>query len=262
MSQSVEHEIIRRWHAGQSMRGIAGDLGISRHRVARTIRHHQQSRDSGGTHPDLPQRRGRRKSKLDPFEDALGQLLARYPNMTATRMFEELRTLGYQGGYTILRQRMNELRQRPAPQPVIRFETAPGVQAQMDWSVYDIDFTSEGRRRVHLFGYILSYSRRQYLCFTEQEDFENTTRQHIRAFEHLQGVAATCLYDNMKVVVQRWEDDQPIYNTRFLAFATHYGYSPGPVVRELRKRREKSRDNSITSRKICSTAVPFARWSI
>jgi transposase len=226
MNQSVEHEIVRRWHAGQSMRGIAGDLGISRHRVTRTIHHHQQSRDSGATHPDLPKRRGPRKSKLDPFEEALGQLLARYPKITVTRMFEELRALGYQGGYTILRQRMNELRQRPAKEPVIRFETGPGQQAQMDWSVYDIDFTSEGRRRVHLFGYILSYSRRQYFCFTEREDFENTTRQHIRAFEHLQGAAATCLYDNMKVVVQRWEDDQPIYNTRFLAFATHYGYSP------------------------------------
>ncbi len=23
-----------------------------------------------------------------------------------------------------------------------------------------------------------------------------------------------------------WEDDAPIYNTRFLAFATHYGYKP------------------------------------
>ena len=30
----------------------------------------------------------------------------------------------------------------------------------------------------------------------------------------------------MKVVVTRWEDDQPIYNTRFLSFATHYGYRP------------------------------------
>jgi len=39
-------------------------------------------------------------------------------------------------------------------------------------------------------------------------------------------VAATCLYDNMKVVVSRYEDDQPVYNPRFLAFATHYGYRP------------------------------------
>ena len=48
----------------------------------------------------------------------------------------------------------------------------------------------------------------------------------MRAFEHLGGVAATCLYDNMKVVVARHEGDEPVYNTRFLAFATHYGFRP------------------------------------
>ena len=30
----------------------------------------------------------------------------------------------------------------------------------------------------------------------------------------------------MKVVVTRWEDGQPIYNLRFLSFATHYGFKP------------------------------------
>ena len=88
MNESADHEIIRRWHEGQSMRGIAGDLGISRHRVARTINNHQQSRESGVTHPDLPKPRRRRKSKLDEFEEALGRLLERYPKITATRMFE------------------------------------------------------------------------------------------------------------------------------------------------------------------------------
>ncbi len=82
----------------------------------------------------------------------------------------------------------------------------------MDWSTYTIDFEQEGRRRVELFSYILGYSRRQYICFTERQDFETTVRQHIAAFEHLGGVAAVCLYDNMKVVVTRWEDGQPIYN--------------------------------------------------
>jgi hypothetical protein len=60
----------------------------------------------------------------------------------------------------------------------------------------------------------------------EAQDFETTVREHRRAFEHLQGAAAVCLYDNMKVVVTRWEDDEPIYNRRFLAFATHYGFKP------------------------------------
>jgi len=72
----------------------------------------------------------------------------------------------------------------------------------------------------------LGYSRRQYLRFTDSQDLETTLREHVRAFTHLGGVAATCLYDNMKVVVSRREGEQPIYNTRFLAFATHYGFRP------------------------------------
>jgi hypothetical protein len=96
----------------------------------------------------------------------------------------------------------------------------------MDYSTYDLDFTLEGRRRVHAFSYVLGYSRRQYLHFVEGQDFATTVRQHIRAFEHLGGVAATCLYDNMKVVVSGYDGDEPVYNPRFLAFAAHYGFRP------------------------------------
>ena len=146
--------------------------------------------------------------------------------MSAVRLLEELRADGYQGGYTVLRQRVKQLRKQCDRPPVERFETGPGAQAQMDWAVYTIDFTQEGRRKVNLFSYVLGYSRRQYLHFTASQDMEATIRGHVRAFEHLQGVAASCLYDNMKVVVARHDGEEPIYNTRFLAFATHYGFRP------------------------------------
>lgn len=42
----------------------------------------------------------------------------------------------------------------------------------------------------------------------------------------MEGVAATCLYDNPKVIVSGYDGDEPVYNTRFLAFATHYGFRP------------------------------------
>ena len=96
----------------------------------------------------------------------------------------------------------------------------------MDYGVYDIDFTREGRRRVYLFSYLLGYSRRQYLRWVESMDLLTTLREHVQAFHHLGGVARVCLYDNFKAVVLWHDADGPLYNPKFLAFATHYGFRP------------------------------------
>ncbi len=220
MNEATRNEIIRRWRADASIRQIARDLNLARNTVSRVLAAVTAQRN--GVADAAP----RRPSLLDPFDAAIQELLGRYPNLTATRLLEELRQRGFTGGYTIVRQRLGELRPRAARLPVVRFETAPGVQAQMDYAVYDLDFTAEGRRRVSLFSYVLGYSRRQYLRFVEAQDFTTTLREHVRAFEHLGGVAATCLYDNQKVVVSGYDGDVPLYNPRFLAFATHYGFRP------------------------------------
>jgi len=223
MNQELRNEIVQRWRGGESQRSIARALSISRPSVARVLLQHQTQR---GEIAPVAIERARANTLLSDHEKKLGELLTRYPDISITRLLQELCRDGYRGGYTTLRRRVQQLRPRRRHGFVERFETAPGAQAQMDYSVYEIDFTHEGPRRVNLFSYVLGYSRRQYLRFVESQDMERTLREHIRAFEHLGGVAATCLYDNMKVVVARFEDDEPIYNTRFLAFATHYGFRP------------------------------------
>ena len=208
------------FYSRASHRRIAKMLGVDRKTVAKVIAEHEHSRTG-----EPPKKRLPHKSLLDAFEEKIAQLLERYPDITAVRMLEELRGVGFKGNYTIVKTRLRDLRRHP-PKLIRRFETGPGVQSQMDYSPYDIEFTAEGKRRVHAFGYVLGYSRRQYVHFVEHQDFTTTIRQHVAAFTHLKGVAADCLYDTMKVVVSGYDGEQPIYNTRFLAFATYYGFRP------------------------------------
>lgn len=223
MTELERLEIVRRFHGGASFRAIARTLGIDRKTVASVIHTYERTRTVPSS--ALPRVRPRR-TQLDAYAEHIAALLERYPDITAVRLHEELRAKGFTGGHTIVKDCLRRLRLRPTRAPVVRFETGPGVQAQMDYSPFDIAFTDEGPRRVYAFGYILGYSRRRYLRFVESQDFASTVREHVRAFEHLGGAATVCLYDNMKVVVQGWDGEQPVYNTRFLAFAFHYGFRP------------------------------------
>lgn len=223
MTEEMRHEIVQRRQAGASLRSIAEELGVSRGAVYRALARVEAQRHGRAA---LAPRARRRGSIVDPFEPILKELLTKYPNLTVERALQELRARGYTGGYTVLRERVRRLRPRAAPAPVPRFETAEGMQAQMDFGVYDIDFLREGRRRVYLFSYLLGYSRRQYLRWVESMDLLTTLREHVHAFHHLGGVARVCLYDNFKAVVLWRDADGPLYNPKFLAFATHYGFRP------------------------------------
>src|SRR5262249_14853520 len=108
---------------------IARSLGVSRRTVSKALEEIERARGLGPPE-GAPRPRTARGRLLDAYEPAIADLLARYPGITAQRVHEELRQLGYAGGYTILSERVRALRPCLAVVPVRRFETAPGEQAQ------------------------------------------------------------------------------------------------------------------------------------
>src|SRR5208283_4011460 len=139
--RAIENEVIRRWQEQTSMRRIAAELRISRWRVKRIVLDHQQGRAEGMKHPDLPKPSESRGSILDGHVPFIQDLLTRWPSMTALRVHEELRGRGFTGKYTIVKDLVRRLRPETRRQPVLRFESGKGQQAQMDYATYEIDFT-------------------------------------------------------------------------------------------------------------------------
>src|SRR5690606_22289693 len=92
-----EQKVVTLTRQGMSARAIARALHIGRNRVRRILREHGRARTE--PHSALPEksRRLERPSKLDPFTEKIERLLERYPDITAQRVFEELRAAGYDG---------------------------------------------------------------------------------------------------------------------------------------------------------------------
>jgi len=220
--------VVMKMQEGWSIRALARHFAVSRNMVRRILRNHDNLRDQGHDIllTDRRARPTKRSKKLDPFEETIKRLLEKYPRITGQRLFEEIRAAGYDGGISILRDRLRSLRPAPKKTPVIRFETGPGLQGQMDWSPYTIKFLKTGKATVQCFSYILGFSRRHFIDFTPRRDFFTLIRRHQDAFSHFTGTPAQCLYDSEKTVVLRWEAGRPVINPAFSGFATHYRIRP------------------------------------
>lgn len=202
---------------GLSIRAISRKLGVSRN----TVRNYLQ-------HDKKPQykRRQNRSSTLELFKPYIKtRLCAAYPNwIPATVVMRELKEQGYGGSIRTLNYYMASLKPKPVCEPLVRFETNPGEQLQVDWGVF-----RRGKSALSAFVATLGWSRYTYVEFVTDERFETLKRCHKNAFSYFQGIPKKILYDNMKTVIlhrNAYGAGHHRFHPGLWDFAKETGFSP------------------------------------
>lgn len=207
---------------GYSLRAIAREVGCAVGTVRRQLRIGEQ-----GARVSRPERvlRVARRSKLAAFEGYLrDRQRAAHPLwIPATVLFREIVERGYVGGQSQLRAFMRTLKPKPAVEALVRFETAPGEQMQVDW----VEFRAPGTPVLYAFCATLGYSRASFVEFVSDMKVDTLIACHEHAFTRFGGVVKKVLYDNMKTVVlerDHYGDGQHRFHAGFLDYAHHSGF--------------------------------------
>ena len=208
-------EIYEMHGRGHSARTIARELGLARNTVLRYLNSPEAM---------LPKPRPPRGSKLDPYTGYIdGRLAEGLENCVV--LLRELRARGYQGSYTVLIEYVRPRRQGRQPKATVRFETAPGEQAQVDWGSLPYIGEDGRKHRIWVFVMTMGWSRACYVELVRRADTAAFIQCHVNAFEYFGGVPRRCLYDNAKVVtLGKDETGRVEWNLRMLDFALRLGF--------------------------------------
>ena len=168
-------------------------------------------------------------SKLDPYKPQIMIWLNEAP-YSAMRIWEKIKEQGFDGSYTIVKHFVRGKKELLDEQATVRFETMPGLQAQVDWAFFENYHVKENGedKKLYCFLMILGYSRMRYIEFVTDMSTDTLIRCHINAFRYFNGYPEEILYDNMKqVVIKRlMKQEESTLNRQFEDFAGFYGFKP------------------------------------
>ena len=203
---------------GHSYREIARKSGRDR----RTVKRYAENPELIGQ----GRAKVERPSILDPFVPVIKGWLEDDGEYQASWILDQIRKLGYSGGYTIVKDLVREIKQERSRIAYLRFETEPGRQAQVDFGDFKVVKADGSERTLYKFSMILGFSRTPYCEFLDRCDMTSFLDAHQRAFAYLGGVPAEILYDRMKNVFIRKLAGKTQFTQGLMALADHYGFSP------------------------------------
>lgn len=241
------YDVYRRWHSGQSIRGIAASVGLDRKTIRTYIEGGLQAgvgREGellsraqyfaavGEGRPAARRRRAARES-LEPYEQELRALIsdAREPLKPKTawlviRQKYEL-ALSYETFKVFAREkRLVDC----ARKLTIRIEVAAGQETQLDYGKVGLlqDATTGRQRVVWAFVAVLAHSRLPFVQFVWTQSSQSFAESVIDMGEFYQGFTQTLRMDNLKAAVIKPDLWDPSLNRSLVEVAEHYGFFIDP----------------------------------
>jgi transposase len=205
-----------------SGRQIARRLHCSRHTVAAALEMPQPPASAAA----------RRGSLLDPYVEQIKELLARYPDLSAVRIREEIARgpQGYTGSPTILRRYLRHL--RPARGRVYQeVHYQPAQAMQVDWGECGRIQVGSTMRKVSVFVAVLCYSRLVYIEFTLSQHKAEFYRGLVNALTFFGGSPRNLIFDNLKAAVLNGSGRSACYHPEFLALCGYFCMQPVACAR-------------------------------
>jgi transposase len=227
-------DIYERVRRGQSDRGIAGDLHLSRVTVRKYREAFAGAKDQVAVEELLREltshdrRPAQTISSVEPYHDVVQELLDR--GVEAMTIYDRLRAdHGYRGSYSSVRRFVNKLVPR-TPDATVRVHTGPGEEAQVDFGAAGTFFdpASQRVRPAYVFVMTLSYSRHQYAELVFDQKIPTWLGLHRRAFASFGGVVSKVVLDNLKAAVLEAALHDPVLGEAYRRFARHYDFLINP----------------------------------
>jgi transposase len=168
-----------------------------------------------------------RRSLLDAHQSKIDALLAKYPDLSAVRVAEEIARGpdGYNGSVHTVRRYLRKI--RPARGRVyqeVHYE--PGQAMQVDWGSCGRVQVSATTRKVSVFVAVLCYSRLTYIEFTLSQRKAEFYRGIVHALNFFGGSPRAIIFDNLKAGVTNGSGRAACFHPEFLALCGYFCLQP------------------------------------
>ena len=165
-------------------------------------------------------------SIIDDYKSIVLEKVDTY-GASAMAVYKFIQKKGYSGGYLTVNNFVRKHKNDQTQKATIRYETTPGLQAQVDWKETVTMVNREGKIFiVNIFLIVLGYSRLKFTKLTVDKKQKTLFECMFECFKYFKGIPHEILFDNMKTVVDRAKSTfkNVVLNDTFKAFAQDSGF--------------------------------------